>query len=195
MRRGPIWLGLLLACVAPSVATADPQVNVGVTVGAVGRGRDHQFFEEPAFHAGVRGDVMLARSSTNEVGVGPYVEGMTNAFDDLSFGGGGSLLLPVIDAFPIVLSVGGYGHYDAVFQLEPGVAATFFWGPRSVNFSANYDMAFGFVGEARIGLGDSRETAFVFAAQLDAAFIFSPVVYLIDAIRGGSREVDRVPGK
>lgn len=183
---------------SPSFAHADPvpaQVNVGVTAGVTGRGRDYQVFEEPAFHAGLRGDVMFARNGNYDVGVGPYVELMTQTFDDLSFGGGGSLLLPVIDAFPIVLSAGAYGHYDPLFQLEPGVAATFFWGPRSMNFSANYDMAFGFIGQARIGLGDSRETSFVFALQLDAAFIFSPVVYLVDAIRGGSPETDRVPGK
>jgi hypothetical protein len=150
-------------------------------------------FEEPAFHGGVHGDVLFGRASQTDFGVGPYAEVLTQQFDDLQIGGGASVLFPVLDSFPIVASVGGFMRVaDDDFDVQPGVATTLFFGGRSYNYSSPYVMTFGLVAQARVGLDDRRQTSFVLAVQLDTAFLASPVVFLIDALDGGSREVDPV---
>src|SRR5262245_28502585 len=141
-------------------AGAEPQANAGITIGAAGRGYDRELWQETAFHLGVHGDVLFGRTAASDFGVGPYVEAFTHAFDEVQFGGGASLLVPVIEFLPVVASAGFYGrHGDDGFGLEPGVAGQLFWGSRSYNFHANYVMAFGLVGQFRFGLGDSRETS------------------------------------
>lgn len=162
---------------------------MGLTAGAAGEGLDHRFWRQrTAFHLGLRGDVLFLRNKNSDFGLGPYLELMTHAFDEVQFGGGVSGLLPVIDPFPIILSAGAYGRKGSdYFPLEPGVAGTFFWGARSYNYHSPYVMSGGLLVETRVGLGASRETSIVIAAQIDLAFISLPAVFLINAIRGGSR--------
>jgi hypothetical protein len=183
----------LWALVAPDAVRADPQATVGLVAGVAGRGQHARVFEEPAFHGGVHGDVLFGRASQTDFGVGPYAEVLTQQFDDLQIGGGASVLFPVLDSFPIVASVGGFMRVaDDDFDVQPGVATTLFFGGRSSNYSSPYVMTFGLVAQARVGLDDRRQTSFVLAVQLDTAFLASPVVFLIDALDGGSREVDPV---
>ena len=171
------------------VAAAEPQGNVGLTVGMAGRGYEREIWDETAFHLGVRGDVMFGRTGAGDFGVGPYVEVFTHAFDEIQFGGGASLLVPVIDFLPVVVSTGLYGrHGDDGHGLEPGVTGQLFWGSRSYNFHANYVMAFGLLGQLRWGLGDSRETAVVVAAQIDIPALSLPFIFLVEAARGGSAD-------
>lgn len=181
---------------APARAEADPQGNVGLTIGAAARGFDRELFEEPAFHLGMRGDVLFAREAASDIGIGPYAELFTHAFDELQFGHGVSLLVPVVDTFPLIFSAGGYGRIGQDdFGVEPGIATAVFFGTRGLNFSAHYDIAAGLLVQGRIGLGSSEEVSMVIAAQLDAAFLGMPVVYVLDAARGGSEETDTVPEK
>ena len=107
-----------------------------------------------------------------------------------------SAFLPVIDSLPIVLSAGPYGRLGkGGYGIEPGIATSLFWGSRSYNFNANYVMTFGLLGQFRAGFGPSKETTIIVAAQVDLAFLSLPIVYLVEAAKGGSRETDRVPGK
>jgi hypothetical protein len=177
-----------------AVATADPQGNAGITIGVAGRGYDRGIWDETVFHLGMRGDVMFARDDVHDFGVGPYLELFTYAFDELQMGGGVSLLLPVIDTFPIVASVGSYARIgEDDFGFEPGIATALFFGSRGYNFTSNYVMAGGLLVQARFGLGDSGETSILLGAHLDTAFLGLPIVFLIDALRGGSPETDPVP--
>lgn len=182
--------------VAPPPAHAEPQVNAGFTIGIAGRGFYREAWEETEFHLGLRGDVLFGRSSTKHFGVGPYVEALTDGFDEFQFGGGGSFLMPVIDSLPLIVSAGMYGRIgEDGFGLEPGFATSLFFGSRSYNFNSNYVMAFGIVPQFRYGLGDSREMTFIVSLHLDLAFLAMPVIYITDAIRGGSPETDRIPPK
>lgn len=183
----------LVAIFASSEARADPQVSAGITGGIAGRGYGTELFYEPAFELGVMSDLIFGRGGERDVGVGPYVSFMTVGFDDVQFGGGASLVLPVADSIPFVVSVGPYGRYAPLVGLEPGISTSLFFGSRSYNFSSTYVMALGLLVDARVGLGSSHETAFIFGVRVDAAFAGLPFVYLADAIRGGSRETDRVP--
>jgi hypothetical protein len=192
---------------APSAAAqADPQATVGLTLGAAGAGLNRSIWQSTAFHLGIHGDVLFGRERNSDFGIGPYAEVLTNGFDEIQFGGGVSGLLPILDTFPLVLSLGGYGRGaigygrgpivfgpgTGSFELEPGLAAELFFGSRSYNFHAPYVMTAGLIGQMRYGLGSSRETSIVVGAQVDFAILSLPFVFLINAIRGGSPETDPI---
>jgi hypothetical protein len=178
-------------------ASADPTTTGGLTIGAAGEGLDRRIWRRTTFHMGLRADVLFLRNAVNDFGIGPYAEVLTHAFDQVQFGGGVSGLLPVIATFPIVLSVGAYGRYgDDKYGLEPGVAGTLFWGARGYNFynfHSPYVMTAGLVAQMRYGLGPSRETSIVIAAQIDLGIMALPTVFLINALRGGSRDATPLP--
>lgn len=194
--RAPAALAaLVIALVAGArPAAAEPQASVGLTVGAAGEGYNHQFWRRrTAFHLGLHGDLMFGRSQTSDFGIGPYAEVLTHAFDEIQFGGGVSGLLPILDAFPIVLSAGGYGRKGSdKFGLEPGVAGELFWGSRSYNFHSRYMISGGLLSQVRYGLGPSHETSIVISAQIDVLLLAMPVMFLITAARGGSREAEPI---
>ena len=182
--------GVAIGCcaVAPS-AHAEPQVNTGLTIGGAAAGVDGGFFEQPEFVLGLRGDVMFARDDPWDFGVGPYLEIGTFAFDELQFGGGASVHLPVHETFPLVASMGPYArHGDDDFGLEPGIAAALFWGSRSYNFHENYIMAVGLSVGYRASFGESKESALLVTAHLDLAMLGLPFVALVGAIAGPSDE-------
>ncbi|MBW2527142.1 MAG: hypothetical protein JRI23_23370 [Deltaproteobacteria bacterium] len=171
-------------------ARAEPQGNAALTIGGAGVGPDGQFWDHAEFHLGARGDVLFGRSSASDFGLGPYVEVGTFAFDEVQFGGGGSVLLPAHDNFPFVASVGAYGRWgDDDYGLEPGLTGALFWGSRSYNFHANYVMTGGLLVGFRQSLGESKESILLIGAQLDFAFMGIPIVGLIDLMRGPSDEV------
>ena len=179
-------------------ARAEPQATVGLTLGAAGAGLSRSIWQSTAFHLGIHGDVLFGRSSNADFGIGPYAEVLTNGFDEIQFGGGLSGLLPVLDTYPIVVSVGAYGRQasaeayrplaPASFGLEAGLAGELFFGSRSYNFHAPYVMTAGLIAQMRYGLGPSRETSIVLGAQVDFAILSLPFVFLFNAVRGGSSE-------
>lgn len=171
-------------------ARADPQGTGALTIGLAGTGEERKIWDDTVFHLGARGDVLFGRDGNDDFGAGPYLELMSHAFDDLQLGGGASLLLPVLDTFPIVVSGGGYARVeDAV---EPGLATAFFWGSRSYNYHSGYVMSGGLLAQFRYGLGESEETAIVIGAQLDALVLSLPFVFLFQSIRGGGPDTDPV---
>ena len=172
-------------------ALADPQGNVGITIGGAARGDDREL-QEPAFHLGLRGDLLFLRDAASDFGIGPYAELFTHAFDELQLGHGVSLLVPTVDTFPLIFSAGAYARVAEGGGFEPGVATAIFLGARGHNFSSHYDMTAGLLVQGRVGLGPAEEIAIIVAAHLDAAFLGLPIVYLIDAARGGSEETDSV---
>ena len=183
------WLVAVVLWAGP--ARAEPQANASLTIGGAGVGQEGEFWDHAEMHLGARGDVLFGRDRVGDFGVGPYVDVGTFAFDELQFGGGGSVLLPINDHFPLVASVGGYGRWSDVddYGLEPGLTGALFWGSRSYNFHANYVMAGGLLVGFRQSLGESHESVLLIAAQLDLAFMGIPLVALLDLMRGPSAEV------
>lgn len=164
---------------------AEPQGNAGLTLGVAGVGSSGAFHDHAEFHLGARGDVMFGRSRSDDFGIGPYVELGTFAFDELQFGGGANVLLPIHDSLPLVASAGAFGRYgDDSFGVEPGVSGALFWGTRSYNFHANYVMAAGLLINYRATFGESKESLLLIGAQLDAAVIGLPFVMLVNLMRG-----------
>jgi hypothetical protein len=182
-----------MVLLAPQAAEADPQATAGLTIGAAGAGLDRAIWDTTLFHMGLRGDVLFGRSMNSDFGFGPYAEVLTHAFDEIQFGTGVSVLLPVIDYLPIVVSAGAYGRRgDDDFGLEPGITGQVFWGSRSFNYHANYVMTGGLIGQMRYGLGASGETSIVVGAQLDLVVLSLPAIFVINAIRGGSKDTEAV---
>lgn len=184
----------------PTTLRAEPQGTVGLTVGAALRGDDTQWARTGDFHLGLRGDVMFGREGPNDFGAGPWAMVSTHAFDEVAFGGGPSLLLPVLPTFPMVLAAGPYarvgdetppgpGGFRLMGRgLEGGIAASWFWGTRSYNFHGSYGMAAGLLVEGRFGLGPSQERSIIIGAQLDLVAISLPFQFLVSAIKGPSRD-------
>jgi hypothetical protein len=188
--RASIALLLAALTLGAGDACAEPQGTAGITLGLAGAGLDRQIWDKTLFHLGVRGDILFGREKGTDFGVGPYAEILTHGFDQIQLGGGVSGLIPILDPFPLVLSAGVYGRRGTDgYGFEPGVTGQLFWGSRSYNFHGSYVMAVGFLGEARVGLGPSRETSFVLSAQLDVVALSLPAVFLANVIRGGSSEV------
>ncbi|WP_437621859.1 hypothetical protein [Sorangium sp. So ce1151] len=186
-RPAALIAALLGVVLAHRTARAEPQASAGVTLGVAGAGLERRLWDATVFHAGVRGDVLFGRSANDDVGVGPYAEVLTHAFDEIQVGAGISALAPVLDVLPLVLSTGVYGRWSLdADALEPGVAAAVFWGGRSYNFHSPYAMSTGLLAQVRLGLGPSRETSVVLAAQLDVTLLALPFVYAINALKGPS---------
>jgi hypothetical protein len=193
IRRALLGILPALVLLAPQAAQADPQATAGLTIGAAGAGLNRTIWDTTLFHMGLRGDVLFGRSKNSDFGFGPYAEVLTHAFDEIQLGGGVSVLLPVIDYLPIVVSAGAYGRRgDDDFGLEPGLTGQVFWGSRSFNYHANYVMTGGFIGQMRYGLGASRETSIVVGAQLDLVVLSLPAIFVINAFRGGSKDTEAV---
>jgi hypothetical protein len=181
-------LALVLFAVFPVArASADdeappshPQANVGITAGAVGVGSGHVWQETKLFVGG-RGDVLFGRSSNLSWGVGPMAGIGTYGFRDLSVQVGGSLLIPVQELFPFVLSAGPFLRRDG--EWDPGVFGALFWGNRSFNYHSDYVLAGGLIVEGRYGVGDARERTIIVSAHIDGEIFLLPAVLLLNAFR------------
>ncbi len=185
--RGLVTPAVILAItLPPAPSLAEPQVTAAVTLGAAGRATEHHIWQETVLHLGVRSDVLFGRANVTNFGFGPYGEILTHSFDEIQVGAGGTGLVPIIDGFPIVLSAGAYGRYALTSGIEPGVAASFFWGPRSYNHHGVYNMAGGLLAQFRYGLGSSGETSIIISAQLDVVALSLPFQLVFNALRGGS---------
>ncbi len=166
---------LVLAC---PQAFARPQWNAGAIAGACVLGDARQLFEVAAFCGSARVDTLFLRERTNDFGVGPYATIGTAAFADLRLGAGASLLLPVIEDFPLVVSVGGLVR-DVKY---PGVAASAFWGVRSYNFHGTYNLSGGALFGVEHTFAGARSNSVSLGIQVDAFVFAIPVLLLIGAL-------------
>jgi hypothetical protein len=169
----------------PADEAARPQITVGATAGAAGVGLG-RVWSETDFQLGLHGDVLFGRAGPRDFGAGPYVELLTIGFEEVQFGGGASLLLPLTESFPLVLSAGGFLRAGDPPGVAPGLAGQLFWGSRSYNFDSDYGLAAGVVAEVRHSFGAAQENAVVIGAQVDLAMLALPFLFLGNALRGGS---------
>jgi hypothetical protein len=133
-----------------------------------------------AFHMGVRGELLFFRKRDGEWAFGPYVEVLTRNFDALEMGGGLSLLMPVTELFPLVLSAGPHVRATEKLGWEPGVATTLFFGSRSFNYHSVYGMAVGLFAQGRFG---ATQADVLGGLQIDFEIFALPVLYLVNAFR------------
>ena len=179
-RLASLAAGLGLVALATS-ADARPQITSGVTTGAAFT--DFRAANGPrlAYHLGGRLDLLFGRTGPRDMAFGPYLEIMTAAFDTLETGGGVAWLVPT-GATAFVLSGGAFARTSR-FGLEPGAAATLFWGARSYNYHSSYAVSAGLFAQARYGLGgEGRQADAVVGAQIDLEYVALPFVLAYQAI-------------
>ncbi|MEO8796372.1 MAG: hypothetical protein ABI551_00680 [Polyangiaceae bacterium] len=182
--RASVFSGAVVLALAVSpCALADPQISTGVTVdGAVTNLRDGSG-PRPAFHLGFRGDLLFLRGRDNQMAIGPYVEALTERFNSVDFGGGLEWLIPAIPSLPFVLSAGPYLRgAEGYGGLQPGIASTLFFGPRSFNFSSVYGMANGIFVQSRMGLGEAKQADVLLGVQVDLEILALPWIFAYQAL-------------
>jgi hypothetical protein len=125
------------------------------------------------------GDLLFLRRRNRDVGLGPYVEVLTAGFWDTRWGGGASLLLPVAESYPLVLSVGAFDHELRAASL----GGTLFWGTRSYNFGSPYNWTLGLYASAYRDLDTRGDTLVSLGIELDGFFIAAPFLLAFQALR------------
>ena len=168
--------------VAVSLASqgkAEPQGHGALRAAPCGVGDDGKLWESTRFCGGFVGDLLFLRKRNRDLGVGPYVEVLTAGFWDARFGGGASLLLPITDSFPLVLSVGAFDHELRAASL----GATLFWGTRSYNFGGAYNYALGIYASGYRDLDSGRATLVSVGVELDTFFLAAPFLFAYQALR------------
>jgi len=158
---------------------AEPQGHLALRAAPCGVGEEGKLWESTRFCGGFVGDLLLFRKRNRDVGLGPYVEVLTAGFWDARFGGGVSVLLPVADSFPLVVSVGAFDH-----ELRAAsVGATLFWGNRSYNFDNAYNYALGIYASGYRDLDSEGATLVSVGVELDTFFLVAPFLFAYQAIR------------
>lgn len=125
------------------------------------------------FSLSVRGDFIFGRTSVWSWGVGPFLSLRVDNFQRFGLNAGFSLLLPVSDTFPLLLSVGVASRTDLP-RWGPGGLLRAWWGMRSLNFHSVYTVGVGLFAEGRFFLDDERHLDFVAGAELDLQFLAIP---------------------
>jgi hypothetical protein len=175
VRAGALAIALLLA----RPTSAEPQGHLALRAAPCGIGNEGKLWESTRFCGGFAGDLLLFRKRNRDVGLGPYVEVLTAGFWDARFGGGASLLLPVTDSFPLVVSVGAFDH-----ELRAAaVGATLFWGNRSYNFDSVYNYSLGIYASVYRDLDAEGATLVSLGVELDTFFLVAPFLFAFQAVR------------
>ena len=159
---------------------ADPQWTVGLVGGGAWGARTESGRSGAGFFGAVSGDVLLGQARNTEFAYGPYARVGSLRFEDARLGAGGSLLVPVWSGAPLVLSGGGWWQAGGAGS-GPGLEVWGFWGLRSHNFHHSYSLANGIVLGWQRRLGDHGGDTLVVGAQLDAALLALPFLFLYEA--------------
>lgn len=167
---------LVLTCWA-GPGHARPQWNTGLVASGCLIGAGDAAFERVAFCGQARGDVLFFRERTFDVGLGPYLALGTAAFDDLRVSTGLSALLPVIEDFPVVFSLGALARDGGHF----GLSSSLFWGLRSYNFHSGYNLAFGVSLAGERTFGGEPSNAISLGVQVDGMVLVLPFLLLVGA--------------
>jgi hypothetical protein len=168
-----------LAALAPArTARAEPRWNAGLETGICWSG-DSLALQRPGFCSALHADVLFLRESSRDVGLGPSLRLGTARFDDVRLDGGLSVLLPVFDAFPLVLEAGPHLRN---FE-QAGVFGSVFFGLRSFNHYGHYDMATGLSLLAERSFADGTPSSIWLTARVDAAWLALPFMLAANALR------------
>jgi hypothetical protein len=184
-----LYAGAVLLPVALDVTAASPsalppptaahivEVTSQASVGGGARFDDPPRGTTGAFTMALRADVIVGRTGPRTWGVGPFLSVRTDGFTDVAPALGVSLLLPVAEALPLVLSAGGALRIDAT-GVAPGALERLWWGARSYNYQSAYTLAAGIFVEARQFITESHTIDVVGGADVDLELIALPFIAL-----------------
>jgi hypothetical protein len=169
---------LAAALLAPALGQAEPQINAGWETGLCGHGSSLGF-DELGWCNALHADLMLLRERSRDFGLGPALRLGTVSFDDFRLGGGLSLLLPVLESFPLVLEAGPQLRN---FE-QAGVYGSLFWGLRSYNHYGSYEMAGGLALTVERSFSDGGPSVLWLTARIDSLWLAMPFLLAYNALR------------
>lgn len=173
----------LLSALSLISATAEthaaPQWNLGAVLSGCVLGDSGDGLQRAAFCGELRSDVLFGRGSSRDYGVGPYLSLGTAAFEDLRGTLGISALLPIIEDFPLVLSVGGL----ATDTGELGLDSSAFFGIRSYDHYGAYNFGAGLVLGTERSLLEGSETVWSLGVQIDGLIVATPFLLAWGALQ------------
>jgi hypothetical protein len=175
-------LAVALALWAGEVAAqeAHPQFHGAALVGVARGTTSEQRASSTQLQLGLRADGVWGRRSSSSVGVGVVTDVRTRRFADVQFAAGPTLVLPVTDPFPLVLSVGPFVHRDESTRMGGFVSLAL--GPRTYNFHGNYSLAGGLLLDARKVPGGGPTTISA-NLEVDLQIVVLPFLLLVNAFR------------
>ena len=134
---------------------------------------------EPAgfFTIAWRADMLFLRNSPRSFGLGPALAVRVDHFADVVPSLGASVLLPVHEALPIVLTPAFALRWDGA-SWAPGASGRLYWGVRSHNYHGSYALAIGLWVEGRRFFDPQSTTDIAAGIDLDLQLIASPFVAL-----------------
>ena len=179
LRAAPLLVALSL--LAPARALATPQFTSALGVGGGARTTSAQGFVG-VFSMALRADVLFGARTPYAARVGPFVSLRSDAFEDLTAAAGVSVQVPVSEAFPIVVSLGGAVDFTAS-PARPAVLARLWWGTRSYNYHSPYGLAIGVWVEARRFFDDAQTTDVVGGVDIDLEVFALPIAFLVGWLR------------
>jgi hypothetical protein len=162
----------------PASASASPQGHVALRTSVCGVG-DDALWDSTRFCGSFAGDVLFGRGRNGDFGIGPFAEVSTAGFWDARYGGGLSVLAPVSADYPLVLSLGAFGHETEALSL----GAQLFFGLRSYNFHGSYNLAAGLFAAAYRDVGESGATLVSVGVELDALLLAMPFLFAAGELR------------
>ena len=162
--------------------TPRTQLNAGLRGGLAGQGTSGPW-PETLFYVGLHGDALFGRRSPRSFGFGPAISASTTGFRDLTGTLGASLLLPVHDYLPFVLSAGPTVRHHETYGNDASAYASLFWGSRSFNYTGNWGLAGGLVVEGRKTLTGPADHVLIVSAHLDLQILTLPAILLLNALR------------
>ena len=173
----PLGLCVALLLLAhPAVAA--PVWRAGWDTGICGAG-DRLAFTPMGWCNAVDADVLFLREGGRDFGIGPSMRLGTARFDDVRLDAGVSVLLPVLDSFPLVLEVGPHLRN---FH-EPGIYGSAFFGLRSFNYYGHYEMAAGLSITAERALTSGTPSALWITARVDGSWLMLPVIFVVNGLK------------
>jgi hypothetical protein len=161
-------------------ADAAPQWHGSLQPGIAGVGTREDLWQRTVFHGSLYGDVLFARESSNDWGVGPYFSVTTEAFSDLRLSLGPTVLLP-LGSLATQWSLGAYSVITAPHAW--GAHGQLFIGSRSYNHYAAYSSGLGLVLAVDYGLGARHECVTSAAVALDLAYLAIPFLLLYGSLQ------------
>lgn len=170
--------GALAAALVPAPCLAKPRWNAGLETAICGTGSSFGFSELGWCNA-LRADLLLLRERGSDFGIGPALRVGSAGFDDFRFDAGLSVLLPLLESFPLVLEAGP--HLRNLDQ--PGVFGSAFFGLRSFNHYGHYDMSTGIVVIAQRSFTTGTRSALWLGARIDGYLFALPFVLAYNALR------------
>ncbi|MGC4090748.1 MAG: hypothetical protein QM756_23325 [Polyangiaceae bacterium] len=175
------WFSLTATAIglASSVAKASPQWDTNLVPAGCLLGDDGALFERVAFCGSAQVDLLLLRESTRDFGLGGYAGVGTAAFSDFRIGAGARALIPILEDFPLVASLGGVLRDGRDF----GVESSLFWGARGFNFHGSYNLAGGVVITQTHLFEGPRSNSLAVGLQVDGFVLAAPFLLLLGALQ------------